>query len=71
MPKTIQELKQEFEKHLRARDCEKPSKEMLLEFFAEGYKLGYNSAEKDSQPLHQEKQNESTKPDSAKPSKKT
>lgn len=33
-------LKNEFDKHMRSRECEKPSMEMLFELFVEGYKLG-------------------------------
>ena len=39
-------LKEEFDKHTRSRQCERPSREMLYELFVEGYKLGLNQSEK-------------------------
>lgn len=36
----MNDLRQEFEKHMNSRACEKPTKEMLFELFNEGYKLG-------------------------------
>jgi hypothetical protein len=34
------QLKQAFQTHMASREAEKPSREMLYEFFREGYKLG-------------------------------
>jgi hypothetical protein len=37
-------LREEFEKHFRSREAEKPSKEMCFQFFEMGHLLGRASA---------------------------
>ncbi len=39
------ELKEEFEKHMRSRASETPSKNMAYDLFLEGYKLGISELE--------------------------
>lgn len=53
------QLKSEFEKHLNSRACEKPSKEMLYEFFVEGYKLGHPGSKDPIKKSVDSKQNKS------------